>query len=64
MVGRPSRRSESRWEALKEVREWSVDPSRVPGVVGSGRETIPEVRSVQEALTKVREWSGVSPGGP
>ena len=53
--------SESGWEALPDVREWSRDPPGCPGVVkrpsrmsGSGR----------ESLTGVRQLLGVSPGYP
>ena len=59
MVKRPSRMSRSGWEVFPDIREWSGEPSRSPGVVwrpfrmsGSG----------QEAFADVQEWSGGPPG--
>ena len=55
--------SGSGWEALPDVREWSVNPPGCPGVFGwpylmsiSGRETLPNVREWWEALVYAREW--------
>ena len=59
-------------ETLRDVRDWSGDPSRCPGVVGrpsqmswSGQEALPDVweesgdpSNVWAAFPDVREWSG------
>ena len=52
--------SESGWEALPDIWEWSGVPLGCPGVVGipsrmsgSGREIFPYIR---EALPNIREW--------
>ena len=80
VVGRPSRRSGSRWETLPDVRKWSGYPPGGPELVGrpsrrskwledppggpSGWETLSEVRKWLETLSKVRNWSGDPPEGP
>ena len=50
VVGRPSRMSESGWNALPDVREWSGGPPKCPGEVrrpskmsGNGGEALPNV---------------------
>ena len=68
MVGRPYHRSGSGWEALPEVREWSVGNPGGPGVVGrpsrSSRRPIRRFRSGREAIPDVLEWSKGPPEGP
>ena len=51
MVGKPSRRSETGWKTLLEVRNWSGVPPGGAGVAGipcqssgSGREVLPQFR--------------------
>ena len=47
VVGRPSRMSESGWEALSDVREWLGGPPGCPRVVGM--------------FSRMSEWSGGPP---
>ena len=51
MVGRPYCRSQRGWEALPEVRQWSVSPPKGPGVVDS-------------LSPEVEQWSVGPPIGP
>ena len=60
MVGRPSRRSSSGRDAVREVQEWSGGPHKVLKVV---RRPFWKSGSVREALPMVWEWSGGPPEG-
>ena len=55
-------------QAIPDFREWSRGPLGSLGVVGrpsrmfgSGRDALPNVRGVREALQDVRKWSGDPP---
>ena len=60
LVGRPSRRSMSHWEALLDVPELSGGPPGGPGAVGRPSR---RPRHGREALPVVQEWSCGHLGG-
>ena len=64
VVGILSRRSGSGHNVLQEVRDWLGGRPGGTGVIGSGGETLPQVREWSETHPQVRECSGDPPAGP